>query len=607
MSWIIWTGVAAGLGTVLMLAQMARQYGSPGGTASEVLAALSAADTARLRKDEMLGLTVRAESEVSTRGTAEYNRIIAIFHKASRLGSARYDKARRQMWDAGEAAFEALPYDQQSAIRKKSKYAWLSREAFASLTVDERNLFGAADVLSDKSKMKALAYAVGKPKLSEEDRTLIGEKDPDAEAVQQDKALAKIVGKARRGGLATLTKLAKKANRAARAKFRRLNWRARRTIKKASYVDYVWKEGFKGHADRSYFKKVSVLKDPPPGAVAAIKRAMGLNSLPASERAEIKDRNYDAFVAARVSFIETAGTRLYKAFLKGTFLKDCCGVARVRYVGRSSRSLLRNRSAVVVLSFGPEPAGDVEVEHPAKDYLGQAVLMDYVEGKWKIGGFGKDPSGKLSHGVSASIQVLKSPGTIVSLVLLLMLGLAVVLAVALRRSSSAIAVAEGAAAVLLLAVVQVLVQGQISTDDVFFTPIYMAIPVWLGIKRGAEPGFMAGFVTGLGITAASALVTVAPWAAVGSNELLMQEHFLATLFLAVTGAAAGRLRWPVQLPMVLPVLWMLFYVGLDRGLMLSFNFYGHVVFGCAVAGLGMVLLELGLLDIARRVFEGKPE
>ena len=290
----------------------------------------------------------------------------------------------------------------------------------------------------------------------------------------------------------------------------------------------------------------------------------------------------------------------------------------MRWVGNSARSLIRNSAAVAVLSFGPVPAskqkdedgkeGDEDKdEHPAKEYLGAAVLIDYVEGKWKISGFGKDPSGKLSEGVAASISALRSTSTIVSLVLLGLLGFAVVLAVALRRSASAIAVAEGATAGLLLAVTQALVQGQVSMDDVFFTPIYMAIPIWLGMRRGAESGFMAGFVTGLGITAASALVTVGSWTIINSNELLMQEHFLATLFLALTGAAAGRLRWPAQLPLALPILWMLFYAGLDRSLVLTFNVYGHAVFGCAVVGLGVALLDLGILAGARRVFGAAAE
>ena len=616
MNWIIWTGIAAGLGLVFTLAQVVRTYGTPGSTVAEAYKALVAADTKRLRQDEHLGLKVLADNEINTRGTAEYNRIIAIFKKAEREGSGRYLRSRKEMWRSGEAAFNALPHETRSGIRSKSKDDWLARQAFASLSAEEQKVFGSADVLGDKKKIKALAYKVAKPNLSEEDKLLIGDKAPDSEAVQQDNKLKAIVAKARRAGMAVLGNAANKANRAARANFYRLSRHEQRRIKAASYNRYVWKTGLSGHADKAFFMSVDVLLQPSNTQISGLLRALGLASLEPKERAEIEKRDHDKFVAAREKFIEKKGTKLYKKFLKETFPAHCCEVSRVRYIGRSGRSLMRNREAMVVLAFGPVPADvvakarekdkDAKVEHPAKDYLGAAVTLDFDEGKWKIDGFGKDRSGKVSDGVAASLALLKSPGTIVSLVLLSLLGLAVVLAVALRRSASAIACAEGAAAVMVLAVVQSLVQGQITLDDVFFTPLYMAIPVWLGMNRGAESGFMAGFVTGLGLTAASALVTVAPWAALVSNELVMQEHFLATLFLALTGAAAGRLRWPAQLPVALPALWLLYYVGMDRSLVLSFSFYGHAVFGCAVVGLGMMLHELGLLEVARRVLRGTP-
>lgn len=617
MDWIIWTAVAAGLGLLFLGVQALRTFGTPCDTVSETLETLMAADTKRLRKDKHLGLTSRADREVDERGTAEYNRILAIFNKARRLGRERYYRSRSEMWRSGEAAFKALPYDSQTTIRNKSKKAWLSKQAFASLTPEEQKTFGSAEVLTDRSKLQALAYKVAKPNLTEEDKALIGNKDPESEQVKQDPQLKAIVARAKRVGMAVLGRIAGKANRAAKAEFWRLSRGERRRITRASRDRYIYQTGLDSHADKSLFKTVKVLLDPDTSDVSGLQRSLGLASLESKERADIKRRNYVKFVAARETFIETKGTRLYRAFLKETFPADCCKVSKVRYVGGSGRSLLRNESAVVVLGFGPVPADvvakarkkdkEAKVEHPAKEYLGAAAFLSYKEGLWWAEGFGKDPSGKITDGVGASVSSLKNPGAIVSVVLLALLAFAVVLTVALRRSSTAIACAEGATAVMLLAVVQVLLQGQITLDDVFFTPLYMAVPVWIGMNRGAESGFMAGFITGLGLTTASALVTVAPWAAIAGNELVMQEHFLAILFLAVTGAAAGRLRWPAQLPVVLPLLWMLFYVGLDRELMLSLNFYSHALLGCAVVGLGMLLLKLGVLDTARRVFGGGQE
>ena len=228
--------------------------------------------------------------------------------------------------------------------------------------------------------------------------------------------------------------------------------------------------------------------------------------------------------------------------------------------------------------------------------------MAYRDGTWQKPQFGKMPKHSGQMKKAGAMSALKDPSTMVSVVLMALFALAIVLAVALKRSGPAIACIEGATLALLLGTIQSLLQGQVSLDDLLFTPIYMAIPIWIGMRRGAEAGFMSGFLLGLGLTAASALGSVASWAILAGDGINLREHLLAAMFLAITGAVSARIRWPRELPVALPLLWLLFYVSIDRGLLCSFSFYGHVSLGAAMVAFGLLAREMGLLKYVERIY-----
>ena len=646
------TGAALILGLILNLGQVIRPFGTPGKAVNELLEALADADLDTLRKEERLGFKSRVKSEVERRGRTEFYRILSLFSQARSKGKVRFLEVRRKIWKLGESAFAALPADQQSTVKNKSKDAWLAHRAFVSLSVEDQKLVGSEGTLQDRASLEALAFTAGLDSLSEDDRALIEGKNPESPEVQADPALSVLASRATRTGLSQLIRMAARANRAAKGDFRNLSRKEQSRIVKESYTDYLFKAGlalFK-EADRGLIKSKASLAEANSDAAKALKTALGLSALEAKDRKEIEKLEERAFIKSKEAFIKAQGDILYAAFLKETFPEDCCSVGTVRYLGDSSRSLLRNSTAIVELEYegsdeeekkeaekkeadkteGDDKAEDkkdvaakltalVDAKAAAdkkkkeeeekkkkkitpKKYLGEVAIVAYEDGIWQKPSFTKMPKSEGQMKKAGAMAALKDPSTVVSVVLMAIFALVIVLAVALKRSGPAIACIEGATLAMLLGAVQSLLQGQVSMDDFLFTPLYMAIPIWIGMRRGAEAGFMAGFLMGLGLTAASALGSVATWAALAGNGLDLSEHMLAAMFLAITGAVAARIRWPKELPVAVPLLWLLFYVSIDRGLLCSMAFYGHVCWGAAMVGLGLMARELGLLKVVERVY-----
>jgi len=627
---LILTAAALVLGLLLSLAQVLRPHGTPGDTVDELLDALLEADIVTLLGEERLGFKARAESEIKSRGRAEYYRVLGLFGKARTQGMKRYYEVRRAVWKLGESMFRSQPYDEQQRIRNKSKNAWLADKAFATLSVADQTLVGSGATLQDRPSMEALAFTAGLDTLSADDRAMIEGKDPSSDEVQADPTLKPLASRAYRSGLNRLLRMASKANREANRQFRKLARADQSRLSQASYTAYVLKAGLAAYKekDRNLIKTATALSDTNSTAADALKTALGLSTLEAKDRKEIESREQKAFIKGKKAFINAEGLKLYAKFLKETFVEDCCSVGTVRYLGPVSRSLLRNSTAIVEMEFEEEEeeaakkdddkkkADDKKTAEEKKKeeeekkkkkitpkkYLGEVAIVAYKDGTWQKPSFGKMPKHSGQMKKAGGLAALKDPSTAVSLVILVIFALVIVLAVALKRSGPAIACVEGATLAMLLGVVQSLLQGQVSMDDLLFTPLYMAIPIWIGMRRGAEAGFMAGFLMGLGLMAASALGSVASWAALAGHGLDLSEHLLAAMFLAITGALAARIRWPRELPMALPLLWLLFYVSVDRGLLCSFGFYGHALLGTAMVGLGLLAREAGLLGVVERVF-----
>jgi hypothetical protein len=188
-------------------------------------------------------------------------------------------------------------------------------------------------------------------------------------------------------------------------------------------------------------------------------------------------------------------------------------------------------------------------------------------------------------------------------VLFLSIGIILTVVLMRRKTTPALAPVElGVAGVTLaLAALQVAIEGQVTVDDLWFTPLYAAMPIWVGIRRGAGSGFIAGFLAGLALLVVATVAGVPGWASAGGDSILVGEKLLAALMLAGTGALAGWLKWPTELSALLPFAWLLFLAALDRGQLGSLTSSTHVLLAVAVTAAGLLLARLGLLARVHRV------
>src|SRR5262249_21286058 len=161
---------------------------------------------------------------------------------------------------------------------------------------------------------------------------------------------------------------------------------------------------------------------------------------------------------------------------------------------------------------------------------------EYRWGSWVITGFEaggeEEPAQKPrpAEVAKAALGAFAGLGTgLAGFALFGAFGLGVLLLVLWKRKGGiAVRPAElvAAGAVLALAALQIAFEGQASLDDLWFAPWIFAIPVWIGVSRGSESGFVAGFLAGLSLLVASAVAGVPSWAAAGGDTLLLGEHLL---------------------------------------------------------------------------------
>jgi hypothetical protein len=607
---IIWIGLPVGLALILLTVHSLRPFGRPAQTVRKALEALATGDAARLRSDERLGFQRRAELEIKRRGEAEYARVLGIFDKEAQLGDREYRRIRRIVAGLGEKDFRKLPRDDQRSLREASRRRFVADKGWAMLVEDERKQLGSADALSDRAKLRARAIAVGLPTLTEDQQAAAEGQDLTSAESAKDRKLAKLAAAAEKAGMAELAPALQSAEQAAMIELARLSRRERELVENGSYVRWVLEAGLRATDDKTRAKAnlTQLLDDDAPEAWA-LRRTFGFKDLDPESRKQLENLDYDKLVAGKRDFIDQQGMRLWGEKLRETFNDGCCKTGTVRYLGESGRSLRRNSAATVALEFGPPPPpkpkakgekekveDDNDGKHPAQKYLGQTVVLEYRWGSWAITGFDasteEEQSGK-RHSPEAALGALLGLGSTASGFMLFgAVGLVLLLAVLLKRRP-AIAPAElaVAGAVLALASLQVAFQGQATIDDLWFTPIYLALPIWIGARHGSESGFVAGFLAGLALVVVSAVDGVPSWASAGANQLPLGEHLLATLTLAATGALAGRVRW---LPVALPLTWLLFFATVDRSQLASLTLYAHVFLACAVTSIGFLLEALDL-------------
>jgi hypothetical protein len=629
---VLLCGIPFGLAAVLVVVQLVRPYGRPTNTVGRMLTALATGDAERLRSEERLGFRDRAEREIKARGEAEHRRILAIFDKEAQLGDREYRRIRRVVAQLGEKEFRRLSRDDQRTVREYSRRQFVADKGWAALADDDRKLLGGPEVLGDRAKLRARAITVGLATLPEETQALAEGVDLTAPETAKDRKLAKIVAQAERAGYAELEDALQSAESAARLELAKLSRAERERVENGSYVRWLIEAGLKAADEKTRSKAtLAELVDDDSPEAWALRRRFGQKDLDAESRKQIEGVDYQQFIDGKKAFVEQAGIRLWGEHLREIFAAGCCTITKVRFLGESGRSLRRNATATVALELGPppppkpaakradKPAADAEATeavHPAKRLLGQTIVLEHRWGTWAVTHFdagSSDEPAALRHPEEAVKAALGSPGGVgtgaAGTVLFLSIGIVLVVIVLRRRTTPALAPFELAVggATLGLAALQIAVEGQANLDDLWFTPLYLAMPIWVGLRRGAGSGFIAGFLSGLGLLVAATVAGVPGWASAGGDALLVGEKLLAALFLAGTGALAGWARWPAALSSMLPLTWLLFLAALDRGQLGSLTSYTHVLLAVAVTAGGLVLARLGLLAPVARLFSGAPD
>lgn len=147
------------------------------------------------------------------------------------------------------------------------------------------------------------------------------------------------------------------------------------------------------------------------------------------------------------------------------------------------------------------------------------------------------------------------------LVVLAFMILVAVVVLALRFRPRAFLVSDreclAVAGLVAVGLAQYFFRGAVRFDDLFFGPLYLAVPAWVGLRGGPAEG---AFVAAVGGGPFMGLVAVlAPDAGDhAARAAAIGEYTLAALFLVGIGTLAGFLRrWPVA-PAAAPVAWIPF-------------------------------------------------
>jgi hypothetical protein len=141
------------------------------------------------------------------------------------------------------------------------------------------------------------------------------------------------------------------------------------------------------------------------------------------------------------------------------------------------------------------------------------------------------------------------------------------------------------AAPALLAVLQRLVEDQVTLDDPFFAPLILAVPIVAALRDGLR----AGMATALG-TWLLLVVLAGAVPAGGANDLPQETFQLATCFAVVLAGVAGSLSPERRsLGALVPLGWWLFFGVRDPRLLSSPTLLAVPLLAAGWTGLALAL------------------
>jgi hypothetical protein len=148
------------------------------------------------------------------------------------------------------------------------------------------------------------------------------------------------------------------------------------------------------------------------------------------------------------------------------------------------------------------------------------------------------------------------------------------------------------ASLLVLGLLQAATRGQVHFDDLLFGPLYLAVPAWIGARRGMGEGTVAAVLALGPLVALAALVAPAAGDEVAGRDVAAAEYAIAGLIMAGVGALAGLMRRVPGLPALVPAVWLLFVAIVDWQTLLGLRPWIVVATGGAWVAGGLVVADL---------------
>lgn len=166
------------------------------------------------------------------------------------------------------------------------------------------------------------------------------------------------------------------------------------------------------------------------------------------------------------------------------------------------------------------------------------------------------------------------------------------LALARRPRRLLLSYREGVTVVVLpfVAFLQVAVRGSVSFDDVMFTPIYLAAPVWLGVLGGASEGF-AGMALAAGplFGVAALTATAVPDSGADWLSAASAQYSVIAIALVAIGTLAGLARRYPLIAASSVLVWIVPAAALHFDLLRSLTPWIISLSGAALALAGLVV------------------
>lgn len=571
------------------------------GTTRELLGFLAAGDVDALRARRDLGQSRRMRAEVQKRGTQELERRKGLLEKAEQGGIKRYKDIDQRVRKAGEEDFRRLPPDERRRILEASQLRFQIERGFPSLPAQEQQALGNPEEMLDLEKKASLIQRLGERTLNDQERQQLAG-DPSA-----DPSLPLLRSRIAVAGEQEFRRLRGALLSQGREAWDVLPAAQQQRIAQKSYLTHLYTHGRKalGKEEEPFFpSEQAFFVDE--GSLAKLVRALGLATLSPQERTDVEGLPGSQDEAVQ-GFVEAQGAAMLRDELRKSMAAGKFAVEGVTYRGRGPRSLLRSASAEVRFSF------EEDAEVPARDWLPERFFLEYERGRYRAAARegAQDPTpaqwklleswwkqGQTDPALQQAVQDLvaaagrRLTGGVVGtdLGFVSLLG-AIFWLLVKRREEGLITVEEGtiAAVALLVGAVQHLGQGQISADDWLATPVYLALPAWMGVRRGPRSGFVAGLLVGGVLLLGASLFRLAPGPLALLDQVPLGEFTLWAGLLASIGLLGGlTARQPVAAALA-PLLWILGSALLQRDLLWSPSLHGRCALGVAFAAALMAL------------------